>query len=507
MKEKCECCNKNILFGQQIIECKQCSQLVIHAKCLPKSNFSKINSKLYCSTCSHKIPPRYNPYKSIIETDPLNDDSDNFNECYNQELLDASNILEKCKYTQSKSIDLSNTNFNTYFQNIDGNKTNFDTLASEVALYKGGFSVIGICETNINSDQKEMYILDDYNSFYSDKNPEKATGTGVAIYVNNSFNSKLIPDASVTHEHMESIFVELSDSKEKINVGVIYRPPNSKIKDFLEESKNLLKTIPKCRTYLMGDFNLNLLKSESNSDISSFEDIFMSEGFFPLISLATHCRSLSHQSTCIDNIFTNRIEDVHVSGVLEGNEVGHMPIFSQSNFDLKNNTKQKQKQTQFYSFCKKNTENLLELLKEREDELIGSDPSCPDFSSFSDTFTRCIDETCKLDIPKTTTRNAVNNPWITDSIINAIEEKDILYHDWKKPVIPRSHMEIKHCTRNLVIIAVALNMSLSQSNQSITIAKSPMHLVMPKKLGKLLIKSEVNVKNQLNHNLLLIINL
>ena len=145
MKEKCECCSKNILFGQPITECEQCSQSVIHTKCLLKSNFNKINSKIYCSTCSFKIPPRYNPYKVIIENDPLNDESDNSYQqndvCYNQEILNATNILDKCKYTQPKSIDLSTTNFNTYFYNIDGNKTNFDSFASEVALYKSGFSV------------------------------------------------------------------------------------------------------------------------------------------------------------------------------------------------------------------------------------------------------------------------------------------------------------------------------------------------------------------------------
>ena len=178
----------------------------------------------------------------------------------------------------------------------------------------------------------------------------------------------------------------------------------------------------------MGDFNLNLLKPESNSDIPEFENFFMSEGLYPAISLATHKRSSSHEGTCIDNIFTNDIEDVCISGVMDCCGAKHMPIFTQSNLNFDHNLKgqQKQKCTQFYSFSKKNTDSLLEILKDSHDALIGSDPNSPDFSSFFETFTVSIDKACKLDIPKTTIRNAINNPWITDGIINAVKEKDYL---------------------------------------------------------------------------------
>ena len=43
-----------------------------------------------------------------------------------------------------------------------------------------------------------------------------------------------------------------------------------------------------------------------------------------------------------------------------------------------------------------------------------------------------------MNIPKTTIRNAINNPWITDSIITAIENKDTFYSDWKKTCTPKS---------------------------------------------------------------------
>ena len=79
----------------------------------------------------------------------------------------------------------------------------------------------------------------------------------------------------------------------------------------------------------------------------------------------------------------------------------HMPILTQSNlnFDHKKG-QQKQKCTQFYSFSKKNTDSLLEILKDSHDALIGSDPNGPDFSLIFKTFTDSIDKACKLDIPR-----------------------------------------------------------------------------------------------------------
>ena len=55
----------------------------------------------------------------------------------------------------------------------------------------------------------------------------------------------------------------------------------------------------------------------------------------------------------------------------------------------------------------------------------------PDFNMFFKTFTKAIDESCKLAIPKSTIRNAINNLWITDAVINSIEEKEKLYREWK----------------------------------------------------------------------------
>ena len=60
--------------------------------------------------------------------------------------------------------------------------------------------------------------------------------------------------------------------------------------------------------YLMGDFNINLFKSESCDYANQFIGQLFTSSFFPLITKAT--RITYHTATLIDNIFTNNIEEL-----------------------------------------------------------------------------------------------------------------------------------------------------------------------------------------------------
>ena len=64
------------------------------------------------------------------------------------------------------------------FQNIDGNKSNFDTLAIELKCYEFEFSIIALAETNEGSEIKDLY----QEKF----NYNKKKGSGVALYIHNT---------------------------------------------------------------------------------------------------------------------------------------------------------------------------------------------------------------------------------------------------------------------------------------------------------------------------------
>ena len=173
----------------------------------------------------------------------------------------------------------------------------------------------------------------------------------------------------------------------------------------------------------MGDFNFDLFK-RLQSVVGKFEDIFLSQGLYPLISLATHTTNSS--SSCIDNILTNAIEKCCLSGIIDDIGLHHSHIFSIFGLNLSGTSGKQTLQIQEYSYSAKNIEALQQELNAELIEVYRS----LDSESFFQLFKDGIDHCCKLAKPKYSKRNPINNPWITDGIIDAIEHKNNLYIDW-----------------------------------------------------------------------------
>ena len=63
---------------------------------------------------------------------------------------------------------------------------------------------------------------------------------------------------------------------------------------------------------LMGDFNIDILKYDTNNDSAAFLDMMYENFLLPYISSPT--RVTPRSQTLIDNIFSNIIEDEIISG-------------------------------------------------------------------------------------------------------------------------------------------------------------------------------------------------
>ena len=76
---------------------------------------------------------------------------------------------------------------------------------------------------------------------------------------------------------------------------------------------------------LMGDFNLDLLKTESDRDMSDFYDFLSSFGFRPLILQPT--RVTASTASMIDNIFINSLDTESKGGNLTTSISDHFSQF------------------------------------------------------------------------------------------------------------------------------------------------------------------------------------
>jgi hypothetical protein len=437
-KEVCGQCEKNINKGQSITVCQNC-EAAIHSRCLKKSKFKYVNDEPYCENCCYKIKKIYNPFKDLVNLKTDNNDDEHDDRHYNCDITTifndigiASDLLNNCKSSQtltdfnrlSELNGVTSLNFSLLFNNLDGNKSNFDSFAVHMQGIGHKFSAIGLAETNINPENKDLYTMDGYTSFYQEVDPTKSKGTGVALYVHNSHTAEVDSDLSCRTNNLESLFVKIQVGGETQTVGVIYNPPSGNDSKFVDELGIILKKCPRKNLNIVGDYNFDLhnLVTESSK---AFEELFLINGLYPLISLPTHSKP-GCRETCIDNILTSCPSSVAVSGTIESTVSHHFSVFQITN--INSGPEEKAATTQFYDFCNSNTELFLKGL----DETLANSSDGMSFQEFLEIYDSKIDEFFKLKTPKTSKRNRKTNPWITDGLILSINRKESLYQDWKK---------------------------------------------------------------------------
>ena len=120
----------------------------------------------------------------------------------------------------------------------------------------------------------------------------------------------------------------ISPLKDNILIGVIYRHPKQKDKEFLQYLSNLLNKVKmeKKKIILTGDFNLNLLKFDKNKEITEFLDFLTTKWFTPQILGPTRITE-NEQASLIDNFFID-FNDLHcTSGNVFEKISDHLPDF------------------------------------------------------------------------------------------------------------------------------------------------------------------------------------
>ena len=243
---------------------------------------------------------------------PLIDEDENFYTQINSQYYD---ILEfnQIKHNMDSSFNLIHTNLASISKH-------HDDLELTLSLLKTKFDIIGITEHKIKKENENPITNIDipgYQSFVFDCSETSHGGTG--LYIKNSIVFNKRDDLKIfSRGDFESMFIEVIFPKRKnMIIGCIYRHPTSNIsvqkfnKDIVEPLLDKIAVEEK-NCALMGDFNIDLLKIDSNVDASSFFNNVTSHFLTPFILQPTRLKS----KTLIDNIFLNTIEYPSYSGNL-----------------------------------------------------------------------------------------------------------------------------------------------------------------------------------------------
>ena len=474
----CKICNKIITRNKKHIRCNICN-FKLHIKCNKTDEATYQKMKRYeetmiCIKCNENNLPFFNMSQETnnetLSISPSNNSIKLFfkgiNELMNnQNIIDDDNIPPiNCNYEDINSFNYKNNtrDLSLFHLNIASLGKHKEELETILTMLKAKFDVIGITETKIKINIVPIFdtSLDGYAPYQT---PTEGDKGGVTLYISKKHKCKRRKDLdSIIYKtkELESVFVELiRNNKKNIIIGCIYRHPNMEISEFNEYFINPLmnKLSKEDKTFfLLGDFNIDLLKIDIENNITNFFDILTSNLVVPHIILPTRITPTS--KTLIDNIYSNSlnflqgtsgnftfsISDHLAQFLIIAENYGHIP--SKSNF-FKRDTK---------NFDKENF--LLETSKINWDSVINTPKEDPNFSynSFEKTLNSIIDKYIPL---KKITKKEIKlkcKPWITKGIRKSIQRREKLYKKFIKSKNQKSkdefHQNYKELRNHIVTI-------------------------------------------------------
>ena len=230
--------------------------------------------------------------------------------------------------------------FNIFHTNVDGYECHADGLREILSKSSINFDVVCLSETSQQSDHVFPKNVTFENYHYPFSTTTKSRKGGVAIFVKDSYNVKERHDLNINNKEFEANWIEINLKKCKnIIIACIYRHPHiTNLDEFIYYFNKCLSTLNKenKEIYITGDFNIDLLKYDSNPKYQEFYNLTTANGFLPQIFQPT--RLTDSSMTLIDNIYTNNFSDETFGGNLLIEIADHLAQFLSVEKDIGNKT-------------------------------------------------------------------------------------------------------------------------------------------------------------------------
>ena len=191
------------------------------------------------------------------------------------------------------------------------------------------FDILASTESRIKKDSSSPINFQLSNYSFKHTQTESSAG-GILLYINRRLSYQLRDDLRIYDPgKIESTFIEIICSKStNVIVGCIYKHPTLAINDFTNEFISplllkLQKESPK-RIFLLGDFNIDLLKYEISLSTNNFIYTLSSNFLLPLTSLPTKIFKTSTLIAIFSNLTS--LEETE-SGNITSTFSNHLPQF------------------------------------------------------------------------------------------------------------------------------------------------------------------------------------
>ncbi len=315
--------------------------------------------------------------------------------------------------------------------NCQGLRSHWDAFCKlMISDNTGLFDIIGI--TELFGMSVGECALNGYHPLeYRTRNDTDRSRGGVGIYVKNNLSYKIRHDLSIFIPHIcESLFIEVQCKNKNIIVGIIYRPntpPRADLDVFMHTLHELQQNLNNehADSFLLGDFNIDLLRFSEHSKTNDFLDNTFSSGFTPLITKPTRITVTS--ATLIDHIYANKKLLNATSGILITDLADHFGIFTLYHTNQKN-TNIKKTQKTYRSLNETNTSNFNNLLQTANFQAVFNE-NCPDISynKFMYLFKEIFNTSFPIRTSTAVKKYQKHSPWITRGLVQSSVTRHQLY--------------------------------------------------------------------------------
>ena len=340
------------------------------------------------------------------------------------------NYFNTTRFNEDNSLAINNKNLCAIHVNIRSLTSNGDTFIAYLDTLKLKFDIICFSETWLRKDNQIENYFPDYTSFHSMRTDRN--GGGVSIFISNKYKSSQLVDITCNSDHLECIFANLTYGDKTVIVGSCYRPPIvTNYHAFISDLSSKLSVIDSnCLTLICGDFNLDLLKMDSDSTVSNFMDTIHTFGLIHTISKPT--RITENTFSLIDNIFISNSAQ-YSSGILSFDITDHFPIFVvfKNFFD-----RAESNQIIEYRLLNENTLNNLtnNFSSESFDNILNSDDIDFCIEELDKKILTAYNKYCPI-LKKRITKKDREKPWITSRIKRLIKNRQNYFYQYKSTFI------------------------------------------------------------------------
>ena len=185
-------------------------------------------------------------------------------------------------------------------------------------------SVIAFCETNLKLDDQYDYDITEYNAEHvyaiNDKNKE----SGLSFYYKKSHVFFRLASLDIRNKLFQCMGGRLLTETYEIYIIIIYRYHGNE-SEFINEFTKIISDYKDKPLLIMGDFNIDIMYYDSNTNVDKFVITMMSNSLFPLINRPTNF--FRNTSTLIDHSWSNILHECTRASIIHSSFSTHKPIF------------------------------------------------------------------------------------------------------------------------------------------------------------------------------------